>query len=666
MVPSKRSPTLANNLRLLALPLILLISACTPRQEPPQTDYFSAASQHTLQRNHSLTQQLALEDQRDFEQARRGLIATPPSLIVESSDGRRIWSQDDYRFIRGESPDTVNPSLWRQAALNNIHGLFEVAPGIYQLRGFDLANMTLIQGETGWIVVDPLTSTETARAALDFAFKHLPRKPVTALIYTHSHIDHFGGTLGVTSGMSLDDNSLRVIAPQGFMAEATSENILAGIAMGRRASYMYGRHLERSPTGHIDTGLGKEPALGQFGLKQPTETVPREGLQTRIDGVQFEFFDVSGSEAPAELVFYLPQHKAFCGAEVVSRNLHNVYTLRGAKVRDALAWSRHIDRMKQHAGEAEVLFASHHWPVWDNAAIQSFLAGQRDTYKYIHDQTLRLANQGATAAEIAEQIRLPDALQSRFANRGYYGTVSHNVKAVYQHYFGWYDGNPANLNPLPPAESASRYVALMGGAETVIQRASEAFEAGEYRWAAEILNHVVFDQPDHEQARDLLAGVYEQLGFQAESGPWRDTYLSAAQELRHGVMAAVSPLQGATELLRQTPVPRFLDSLATRLNGPKAADRHLTIKLVIADRKERYLIEVANGVLHHRVTSESAPADATLRVSHDFFIRILTGSVGLGEALTSDEASVEGRILRLVEFLGLLDKPDGNFAIVTP
>jgi alkyl sulfatase BDS1-like metallo-beta-lactamase superfamily hydrolase len=407
----------------------------------------------------------------------------------------------------------VNPSLWRQERLNGIHGLFEVVPGVHQVRGYDISNLTLVDGETGWIVVDPLTARETAEAAMALARSHLGDRPVVAVIFTHSHLDHFGGIEGVLPQVPDERARVRIVAPASFVEEATSENVMAGIAMGRRASFMYGMPLDRSPRGHVGSGLGKQPARGSLGIAAPTDVVDHTPQEIVLDGVRFVFQHAPNTEAPAELTFYLPDRKAFCGAEVVSHTLHNLYTLRGAKVRDALVWSQTIDEAMRLFGEAEVVFASHHWPTWGRERVADHLAAQRDVYRYIHDQTLRLANQGATPREIAEEVELPASLAARFAVRGYYGTVRHNAKAVYQAYFGWYDGNPANLDPLPPVEEAARYVEAMGGADAVLARGQAALDAGDYRWAATLLDHLVFAAPGDERARALLAAVYDQLGY---------------------------------------------------------------------------------------------------------------------------------------------------------
>jgi alkyl sulfatase BDS1-like metallo-beta-lactamase superfamily hydrolase len=655
---------------LMFLVLTTLVAASCSDQLPHDPDAdgdgHTAPTEATIAANRAVLEALDFTDRQDFEDATKGLIAAEPALRVTSASGASVWDLSANAFIEGEAPASVNPSLWRQARLNNIHGLFKVTEGIYQMRGYDLSNMTLIEGKTGWIVVDPLTARETAAAAFAFARKHLGERPIVAMIFTHSHIDHFGGVLGVLTSEGVQAESIRIIAPQGFMDEATSENIIAGTAMSRRAMLMYGKQLARSERGHVDSGLGISPAFGSFGLLEPTEIVDHTPQTLLIDGLEFIFQNAPGSEAPAELTFYLPHARAFNGAEVTSHNMHNLYTLRGAKVRDALLWSHYIGESIELFGEAEVYLASHHWPIWGNARIIDFLEVQRDTYKYIHDQTVRLFNQGLTPGEIAEVIELPVSLQKDFHNRGYYGTLRHNARAVYQNYLGWYDGNPAHLNPLPPAEAGQRYVELAGGADELLRHARAAYDEAGYRWAAELLNHLVFADPANGEARSLLAACYDQLGYQAESGPWRDVYLSAAFELRHGPPEQGLNIAAMTDVLRQTPVRRFFDSMAVRLNGPDAEGVQLSVNFVFTDLGESYLLDIGNAVLHHRPSSPDAPADATLKLTHDMFLAMLTGQAGLTDLLLSDQIQLEGSKLDLVKFFSLLDKPDGRFNIVTP
>ncbi|WP_035385066.1 alkyl/aryl-sulfatase [Ferrimonas futtsuensis] len=622
------------------------------------------ASEFTHAHNSRVAQSLPLASQQAFEDARQGLIASPEFLSVNDDEGRVIWSLQQYDFLTGEAPETVNPSLWRQAQLNHFAGLFEVNPGIYQLRGFDLANMTLIRGELGWILVDPLTSKETAAAALAFAFDHLESDPITTIVYTHSHVDHFGGA---EAAREYADGELVVVAPAGFMKEATSENILAGTAMVRRAGYQYGRNLPVSPRGHVDLGLGKSVAFGTVGLIPPNLEVAQTGERHLLDGVEFEFQIVSGSEAPSEFTFYLPQHQAFCGAEMVSQTMHNLYTLRGAKVRDALGWSRYIDEAAHRFPDAEIYFGSHHWPVWGQERVQGFLSNQRDLYKFIHDQTLRLANRGYTPGEIAEQLQLPQGLRQEFSARGYYGTLKHNIRAVYQFYFGWYDGNPAHLDPLPRASAARRYVELAGGAEAMRNKAIAAMDLGEYRWAAELLNHLVFFDPGDSIAREMLARAYEQMGFQAESGTWRDSYLSAALELREGVPEGLSMEKKMAGVLHQTDTRHFLDALATRVDYEAAGEERYSLILEILDAQERYLLQIANGVLHYRVmTDDPEESMPYLGLSRKLFIQLASRQVAMQDLVTGDNLRVDGSIMDMVAFFRLFEPAEADFNIIEP
>lgn len=654
-------------LRFPLLLLAVLLAACSRSgDEAADRRGHTAPSAITAARNAAVAGDLPLADGRDFEDARRGLIGGDGDVRIAAGDGSTAWDTSGYAFEQGDAPASVNPSLWRQAQLNNIRGLFEVADGIYQVRGYDLSNMTLIRGQRGWIVVDPLTSTETAAAALALARQHLDPRPVTAVILTHSHIDHFGGVAAVLPDDPAARAAVRIIAPRGFVEEATSENILAGLAMGRRAQYMYGLSLDRGPRGHVDTGLGKGPARGTLSFAVPTDLIDRTPQPMTIDGVDFVFQYTPESEAPAELAFYLPAQRAYGGAEIVSHTMHNLYTLRGAKVRDALKWSGYIDEAIALFPEAEVVFASHHWPVWGGERVREYLEQQRDTYRYIHDQTLRLANQGATPQEIAEQLELPPSLRPVFANRGYYGTVRHNAKAVYQNYFGWYDGNPAHLDPLPPVEAGRAYVEAMGGAEAVREKARAAYDRGAYRWAAMLLDHAVFADPGDDDAKALLAQTYDQLGYQQESGPWRDVYLSGAWELRHGVAESALSRRAAAELLLNVPAEQFLVAMAARLDGPAAAGKTATINYVFTDLGESYVLTLKNAVLHHRRADPDPDAVATVRLTRPLLVRLATGQAGLRELIFSDELQVEGSRLALLDFLRLFDTSEGDFAIVTP
>lgn len=669
-------PILNNSRRMLLLASSILLAACTT--STAQVSNGKAATATTIAANAKSVSQLDLDDPQDFKDATRGLIASPENIQIPSmADPQEyVWDTKAYNFIQGEAPDSVNPSLWRQAKLNNIKGLFEFRPGIYQLRGFDLSNMTLIKGDTGWIVIDPLTSKETAKYAYDFAMKHLANRypdmssNISAVVFTHSHIDHFGGALGILSQEDIEKNNIPIIAPSGFMEEATSENILAGTAMLRRSSYMYGKNLPRNEYGHIDSGLGKGPAFGQFSIIEPNILVGKTPTNLNVDGVDFQFQYTPGSEAPAEFTFYLPEYKVLSGAELVSRNMHNLYTLRGAKVRDALKWSNYIEEARTQFGDAEYYFASHHWPMWGKDSIQNFLKQQRDTYKFIHDQSLRRINKGMTPGEIAEDITLPPSLASEFSNREYYGTIKHNARAVYQNYIGWYDANPAHLDPLPDPQRASAYVKLAGGGSKVMEQAQTSYDEGNYRWAAEILNHLVFDDPSNMAARELLAKTYDQLGYQAESGPWRDSYLTGAKELREGTPDAGVEMSAMRDVFLQTPVSNFFDALSVRLKSEEANGLNTNLKVHFTDKNESYLLWIENSVLHYRlIDSTEATQKAvqtTLNLTHPLFVDLLIGKVTFKDMLSSADSKIEGNQANLITFFSLFEAPDPSFAIVLP
>ncbi|MEO8837719.1 MAG: alkyl sulfatase dimerization domain-containing protein, partial [Herbaspirillum sp.] len=534
------------------------------------------ASSSVMTANAAVAKTYDLSDQVAFDDAKRGFIAAPKGQ-VKNAAGDVLWDFDSFNFVNGVAPPTVNPSLWRQEKLNNNVGLFKVTDHIYQLRGFDLANITLIEGKTGWIVVDTLTSRETSAYAMAFARQHLGNKPVSALIFTHSHVDHFGGALGVLSAEEASSRHVPVIAPIGFMEEATSENVMMGPAMARRGQYMYGMTLPRNSKGLVGEGLGKAVAVGRVGILPPTELIDHTPQDMTIDGLHFVFQNIPGSEAPAELTFYIPEMKAFGGAEMLSQNMHNLYTLRGAKVRDALKWTNYMDQALVDTKDAEVYFGQHHWPVWGHQRIADFIIQQRDTYRYIHDQTVRMMNAGMTADAIAEAIHLPKSLDKFLNVHGYYGTIKHNSRAVYQYYLGWFDANPADLDPLPAAEAARHYVELFGGADKALQSAKKSYDAGDFRWAAEVLKQVVYADSKNTKARELQARCFDQLGYMAESGPWRNFYLTGAQELRQGPAPRTVSPAALLDMLQYTPVPRFLESMAASLNGPKADDVHLKI-----------------------------------------------------------------------------------------
>ncbi|HIG66881.1 MAG TPA: MBL fold metallo-hydrolase [Porticoccaceae bacterium] len=626
----------------------------------------TAASDFTLAHNQRFVDNLDLGHQQDFDDATQGLVAYAPNDELVSDLGFTLWNPASYDFIQGDAPDTVNPSLWRQAKLNNIRGLFKVEEGIYQLRGFDLANTTLIKSESGWIVVDPLTSLETTTAAMKFAEQHLGKINLTGVIFTHSHADHFAGVLSLTTSDGAAKKGIPIIAPAGFIQEATSENIIAGPAMTRRGSYMFGGSLDHSVTGHVDAGLGKQVVFGSISIILPSVSIDQPVVALNVDGIDFEFYNMPGSEAPAELTFYLPKWKAFCGAEVLSHVMHNVLTLRGAKVRDALQWSDYIGQSIDRLDDVEVFFNSHHWPTWGHDRIIVQMQQQQDMYKFIHDQTLRLANLGYTPREIAEQLELPDSLAKNFHIRGYYGTLSHNSKAVYQHYFGWYDGNPANLNPLPPEQSAMRYVEFMGGSEVILRRANDYMAKGDYRWVGEVLNHLVFAEPNNIAAREMLAEAYRQMAYQAESGPWRDIYLSGATELISGKVKKGYSKTGSQAFLQEVPLLQFMKALSVQLDAGKAEGESLKLNVLFTERKQNFVLTIRNSVMYYREAPIDDTADVTINTTQKMFVGILVGQVGIKDMIASDHLSVNGSMLKLLKFFSLLGESNEDFQIVFP
>jgi len=664
--------------RCTAVLLAALLGACA--RDTPPVDTVPAgtgpsrkgATQATQVAQQEARATLNFADERDFELAQRGLIARKDSLVIDGPGDSPLgdvpsWDMSRYDFIDGDAPDTVHPGLWRQARLNNLHGLYEVTDGIYQVRGYDLSNISFIRGETGWIVIDPLITAETARAALDFINEELGERPVTAVIYTHSHVDHFGGVRGVVDEAEVSAGRVRIVAPQGFTHHAISENVLAGNAMSRRASYMFGRTLPPAPDAQVDTGLGRTTSLGTVTLIPPTDIVRETGTRMTLDGVEFVFQNTPGAEAPAEMMFFIPQFRAFCVAEEANATLHNLYTLRGAQVRSGKLWAQWLDEAILLFGdELELVFGSHHWPRWGRGEAIEFLEKQRDLYKYIHDQTLRLANHGLTAKEIAEQIELPGALALPWYNRGFYGSVRHNAKATYQLYLGWYDGNPAHLDPHPPVAAAQRYVEFMGGSEAVLAKARESFAAGDYRWVAEVVNHVLFAEPDNSDARNLQADALEQLGYQAESGPWRNFYLTGAQELREGLVNQRAPSTGSADIVASLTPEMLFDYLAVRLNGPEAAEESITINLRFTDSGRDFTLLVQNGVLNYRSDRSAAEPDVTLTMARLDFIGLLSKRAKLSDLTDSGRASVDGSLLKLRRFGQLFDEFEFWFPIVTP
>jgi len=623
------------------------------------------ATDGTIACNHAVAMQLPFSDREDFDDARRGFLGTLSPALVRGTADRVVWDLESYAFLDAECPGTANPSLWRQSQLNMIHGLFEVTDGIYQVRGLDLSNMTLVEGKRGVVVIDPLISSETAAAALALYREHRGDRPVTAVIYTHSHVDHFGGVKGVVDAGDVAAGRVPVLAPEGFMHHAVSENVYAGTAMSRRAVYMYGALLEKGAAGQIGAGLGQTNSTGTVTLIPPTLDIVRTGQEETVDGVRMVFQLTPDTEAPAEMNFFFPDHGAFCAAENATHNLHNVLTLRGAVVRDAHTWSSYLDEALEMFGDGtQVLFAQHHWPRWGRERVQVFLRKQRDLYGYLHDQTVRMMNQGLVGTEIAESLELPPALAQEWHCRGYYGSVSHNVKAIYQRYMGWFDGNPAHLWMHPPVEAAARYVEFMGGADAVLAKARDSFAAGDYRWVAEVVSHVVFADAENRAARELEADALEQLGYQSESGPWRNFYLMGARELREGVSGgAVST--ASPDIAAALTVEQLWDAIAVRVNGPAAWDLELAINWEFTDTGERYVLTLEHGVLTHR-RGERADADTGVVLPREVLDAMLVGAVPPADAVASGRVAITGDAGKLAELFAVLDTPTPDFAIVTP
>jgi len=622
----------------------------------------------TIAQNQAVLDALPFGDTQDFDDARRGFLGSLPEVEIKNADGRVVWSLREYAFLSEEgAPPTVNPSLWRQARLNMGHGLFRVTERIYQIRGFDISNMTVIEGDRGIVVIDPLMSTEVARASLELYMQHRGRRPVTALVYTHSHVDHYGGVRGVVDEEDVRAGRVEIWAPDGFMQAAVTENVLAGTVMVRRAQFQFGTTLPKGPRGQVDAGLGKVTSRGTVTLIPPTRTIVEPIETHRLDGVEVVFQLAPETEAPAEMHMFYPELRALNLAENATHNLHNVYPIRGAQVRDANAWAKYLDEARDRFGRrADVVFAQHHWPVWDTPRILDFLARQRDLYKYLHDQTVRLMNHGYKAAEIAERLALPRSLAGTWHARGYYGTLSHNAKSVYQRYIGWYDANPANLNPLPPVERGRKYVEYMGGAEAAIRRAREDFARGEYRFVAEAMSHVVFADPGNVDARHLGADALEQLGYAAESATWRNAYLLGALELRQerpasGGRAPVSP-----DVVRAMSLDLFFDYLAVRLDGQRAEGRLLVIDWVFADLGQRYALNLENCALTYLADRRSERPDATVTLERAVLTRLLLRELAVPDAVAKGLITIDGDASAVADLFGLLDDFTLMFEVIEP
>jgi alkyl sulfatase BDS1-like metallo-beta-lactamase superfamily hydrolase len=650
-------------LPLLSLPPLPATAQDAPAPQP------RTASETTLRANAAWLDRLPFADKQDFEDAARGLVARFSEPAIRAADGRVTWNFNAYAFEQAEAvPPTVNPSLWRLARLNNEAGLFKVTDRLYQVRGADLSNMNIIEGDTGLIVMDPLITAESARAALELYYTHRPRKPVVAVIYTHSHGDHFGGVKGVVQEADAQAGKVQVIAPAGFMEEAVSENVLAGNAMSRRAQYMYGALLPRSATGQVDAGLGKGTSSGTVTLIAPTDLIKRPLDTRRIDGIDIEFQLTPGTEAPAEMNLYFPQLRTLCIAENATHTQHNLLTLRGALVRDPKAWAYYLGQTLQRYGDrSDIMIGQHHWPTWGQARIQEILADQRDMYEWLNDQTLHLINQGYTPLEIADKLKtLPEPLAHKWYARDYYGSVSHNVRAIYQRFMGFYDGNPAHLNPLPPVDSARRTIEWMGGPDAVLGKLREAYARGEYRWVAQVGNELVFAAPGNAAARQLQADALEQLGYQSENATWRNVYLTGAQELRGGMVKTGSTKSASPDLVRALSVPNFFDYMAVRLDADKAAGKALALNWNFTDLDQRYAMTLRNSALTYLADTQHTRPTASVTLTKATLDRISLKQATMQEALKDGSIKIEGDPAAVASLFGMLDSFDPSFAIVTP
>jgi len=648
--------------------ILLAALGCFALNSSPIFAQSKDAEPATRAANDAFTKSLPFSDRADFDDARRGFIATLPDGAVAGPGGRTAFDTKPYAFLQKDDvPATVNPSLWRQAQLNAVNGLFKVTDRVYQVRGLDIANMTIIEGDTGLILIDPLLSNETAKASLDLYLANRPAKPVAAVIYSHSHADHFGGAKGVMSAEDAASGRVKVIAPDGFMEHAVAENIIAGNAMRRRAQFQFGSTLVVGERAQVDTGLGKALSNGTISLIPPNDVI-KQAYETRtVDGVEIEFHLVPGSEAPAEMIMYFPQFKLLNMAEDATHNMHNLYTIRGAEIRDGRLWSRYIaDAIERYGDKTDAVIAQHHWPMWGNERIVAFLKKQRDLYKFIHDQSVRLLNHGLTPTEIAEQLKLPPSLAGDWASRGYYGTLSHNAKAVYQFYLGWYDANPADLNPLPRVEMAKKQVDYMGGADAVLKRAREDFAAGQYRWVASVMSQLVFADPANRAARDLGADALEQLGYQSEAATWRNAYLLGAAELRNGAPAAERGSGANAELLKGVSIDLTFDFLGVRLNAAKAEGKHIVVNWTFTDLNQSYAMNLENSALTHTSGKLASNADVSVTLTRAALDAISLKQRSFAGSVAAGDVSVSGNPQKLGELFGLLDEFSPEFEVVEP
>jgi alkyl sulfatase BDS1-like metallo-beta-lactamase superfamily hydrolase len=626
------------------------------------------ATEATRAANRAALAQVPLADRQSFEDARRGFIEALGDKLITRGDGRLVWTLKGYEFLDSENaPDSVHPGLWRHARVNMANGLYRVTDRVYQLRGFDVSNMTIIEGDTGLIVIDPLISTEVAKAAMELYLKHRPHKPVVAVIYSHSHIDHFGGVRGVVSADDVASGKVTIWAPAGFMAAAVGENVIAGNAMLRRALFQFGAILPRGERGQVDTGLGKSVSLGTVTLIPPTNLIEKPVETHRIDGVEIIFELTPDAEAPAELIMYYPDFRVLNMTEITTQNFHNLLPMRGALVRDSLAWSKYIGgALHRYGASSEVLIAQHNWPVWSGDRVRGFLRKQRDAYKFVHDQTVRLMNYGYVGAEIAEMLKLPASLNQEWSAHSFYGNLKHNIKAIYQRYLGHYDGNPANLDALPPVEAAKKSIEYMGGSEAVLKKARADYARAEYRWVAQVASQLVFADPANRDARELGADALEQLGYQSESATARNAYLQGALELRNGVPNLPGGSGAAPDIVRSLPLDMYFDYMAVRLNGDKAAGKTIVLNWRFTDTKRDYVLNLENRALTCVDDTQADNADATLTLTRATLDEISLQKSTFASAMQSGLIAVAGKTEKLVELLEMLDTFPIRFPVVEP
>lgn len=658
-------------LKSLTLSVMLVTGVSQPVLAADAADAAKPATEATKSANAAVLKELPFNNKQAFEDSAKGFIAPLDNNgLVKNDQGGIVFDLSRYQFLAGDkpSPDTVNPSLWRQAQIMaHYTGLFEVTKGIYQVRGLDISNITFIEAPEGVIIMDPLASAESAKAALDLYRKHRGNKPVVAVIHSHSHIDHYGGVMGVISHEDLKSGKVKIYAPEGYTGAALNESVIGGNRQTRLSGYQYGMLVVDGPQGTMTSGLGLGPSKGTVTFAVPTNIINQPFQKETIAGLDFEFMLAPDTEAPAEMFFYIPKYKALSTAEDAVHTQHNVYSLRGAKVRSAYNWAKYLREANDRWGdEAEVLYAPHHWPIWGKERVSEHLTRQSAAYKYINDQSIRLANSGYDMIEAAEMIKLPEALQSEWGLRGYYGTTNHNVKAAIDKQFGWYNGNPATLHPLPRVETAKKYVEYMGGADAIVKKAKADYDKGNYRWVMQALMQVVYADPSNMAARNLMADASEQLGYQTEAGTWRGWYLSAAKDLREGVKPMQVVTFASPDTVAAMPLELFFDYLSIRLNGPKAEGKTIKLNLNLPDTKDKYLLVVQYGVLQYHKDQQAKDADASLTMDRSTLNEIIGGKLKVEQGVVDGKIKIDGKPEKFEEFVTLLDTFDPWYQVVMP